>query len=48
MEREHEIFIHGLEENGQIVVPGAVRNGISEKIAEELFEQIRTFAQYAL
>ena len=47
MEREHEIFIHGLEENGQIVVPGAVRNGISEKIAEELFEQIRTFAQYA-
>ena len=47
MEREHEIFIHGLEENGQIVVPGAVRNGIPEKIAEEMFEQIRTFAQYA-
>ena len=47
MERERDIFINGLEENGEIIVPGAVRKGIPEQIAVQMFEQIRTFAQYA-
>ena len=33
MANGREIFIHGLEEDGQIVVPGCVRNGVSAEIA---------------
>lgn len=47
MDKEQEIFINGLEEDGRIVVKGAVRNGVSRECAEAMFEQIRTFAQYA-
>ena len=47
MAREKEIFIHGQEENGKVVVPGCVRNGVSEAAATRLFDEMTAFASYA-
>lgn len=48
MEEERKNFIHGiLDEKGDIIVPGATRNGISEKAANEIFDQMMDFASYA-
>ena len=47
MAKEREIFIHGLEENGQVVVPGCVRGGVSAEIASQLFDEMTAFASYA-
>ena len=41
MAQEKEYFIHGkLNPDGSIDVPGAVRRGVSEQVAEHLFEEI--------
>lgn len=47
MNREKEIFIHGQEENGEIIVPGCVRNGVDEAVAERIFDEMTAFASYA-
>jgi DNA polymerase-3 subunit alpha len=48
MAKEREIFIHGqIDENGNIVVPGCVRNGIDEKSANKIFDEMAEFAKYA-
>lgn len=48
MEQERKNFIYGLEdENGKLIVPGAVRNGVSEEIANTLFDLMMDFASYA-
>ncbi len=48
MQQEREIFIHGLiDENGQVVVDGCVRRGVSEKIAHAIFDEMASFASYA-
>jgi len=48
MEAEREIFIHGLtDEDGTVKVPGCVRNGVSEKIANEIYDEMISFASYA-
>ncbi len=48
MAKEREIFIHGqVEENGEIVVPGCVRNGIDEVSANKIFDEMVEFAKYA-
>ena len=47
MAREKEIFIHGQVEDGQVVVPGCVRNGIPEAAATQLFDEMTAFASYA-
>ena len=48
MAKEREIFIHGQEdENGNIVVPGCVRNGIDEKSANKIFDEMAEFDKYA-
>ena len=47
MAKEREIFINGLEENGEITVPGCVRNGVSAEIANKIFEEMTAFASYA-
>lgn len=47
MEKEREYFIHGIVEDGKIIVPGAVRNGIDEKSANKIFDEMMDFAQYA-
>lgn len=47
MARERECFIHGIVEDGQVVVPGAVRNGVSAKTANKIFDEMMDFASYA-
>ena len=48
MERERDIFINGLtDEQGNVIVDGCVRRGISEKIASEIFAEMESFASYA-
>ena len=42
------MFIHGqIDENGNVVVPGCVRNGIDEKSANKIFDEMAEFAKYA-
>lgn len=47
MEKEREIFINGLEEDGKVIIPGCVRNGISREVANEIFDEMYEFAKYA-
>ncbi|MBQ8894106.1 MAG: DNA polymerase III subunit alpha [Clostridia bacterium] len=48
MEREREIFLNGsVDEDGNILVPGALRNGISKGVANRIYDQMIDFAKYA-
>ena len=48
MAKEREVFIHGqVDEDGNIVVPGCVRNGIDEVSANKIFDEMAEFAKYA-
>jgi len=47
MNKEREIFIHGLEENGVRVIDGAVNRGIDEISANKIFDEMAEFAKYA-
>ncbi|HAZ38008.1 MAG TPA: DNA polymerase III subunit alpha, partial [Clostridiaceae bacterium] len=48
MEKERKNFIYGkLDENGNVVIPGAIRNGVSEEVANQLFDIMMDFASYA-
>ena len=48
MAKEREIFIHGqVDENGNVLVPGCVRNGIDEISANKIFDEMAEFAKYA-
>ncbi len=48
MLKEKEHFIHGLvDENGNVEIAGAIRNGVSEKIANEIYDLMIEFAKYA-
>ena len=48
MAKEREIFINGqVDENGNIIVPGCVRNGIDAKSANKIFDEMAEFAKYA-
>ena len=48
MLQEKEYFINGkLDENGNVEIPGCLRNGISKEAAEAIFSDMETFAQYA-
>ena len=44
MEKEREYFVYGNEEMG---VPGCIKNGISEDIANKIFDEMTDFASYA-
>lgn len=44
---EKKVFIYGLEENGAVKIPGCVRNGIPAEVAESIFSEMESFAQYA-
>ena len=47
MENERNIFINGLtDENGNIVIEGAVRRGIDENTADAIFSDMISFASY--
>ena len=48
MAKERENFVHGkLDENGNVEIPGCVRNGIDEKSANKIFDEMAEFAKYA-
>lgn len=48
MEREHQIFIHGLvDEEGKVEVEGCIRRGISEEVASSIYSEMESFASYA-
>ncbi len=48
MEREREIFLNGsLDENGNVLIPGAIRRGVSKNAANRIFDQMIDFAKYA-
>ena len=48
MAKERENFIHGqTDENGNIIIPGCVRNGIDEASANRIFDEMAEFAKYA-
>ena len=48
MAKEREYFIHGqTDEEGNIIIPGCVRNGIDEKSANTIFDEMAEFAKYA-
>ncbi len=47
MQKEREYFIDGIVENGEVVVPGAVRNGIPRQVANRIFDEMMDFASYA-
>ncbi len=48
MEKERHNFIYGLKnEDGSVECTGAVANGVSEKTANEIFDAMSDFSQYA-
>ena len=48
MAKEREIFINGqTDENGNVIIPGCVRNGIDEASANKIFDEMAEFAKYA-
>ena len=47
MEEERKNFIHGIVENGEVIVPGCIRNGIKEDAANKIFDSMMDFASYA-
>ncbi len=47
MNKEREIFINGLVENGVRVIDGAVNRGIDEESANKIFDEMAEFAKYA-
>ena len=48
MAKEREIFINGqVDENGNVEVPGCVRNGIDSQSADKIFDEMSEFAKYA-
>ena len=48
MAKEREYFIHGqLDDDGNVIIPGCVRNGIDEQSANTIFDEMAEFAKYA-
>ena len=44
MDKERQAFVYGNEEEG---VPGCIKNGIDEKVANKIYDEMIDFAQYA-
>ena len=47
MEKEREVFINGLAEDGEVKIAGAVRNGVSADVANRIYDAMIDFAKYA-
>ncbi|MBQ4638105.1 MAG: DNA polymerase III subunit alpha [Clostridia bacterium] len=48
MDRQRELFINGeTDENGNVILDGAVRRGVPKEVASEIFDQMEAFASYA-
>lgn len=48
MAEERKNFIYGVtDETGKVLIPGAIRNGVDEKSANKIFDEMAEFAKYA-
>ena len=48
MAQEREYFVNGmLDENGNVLIDGAVRRGVPRDVAEHIFDEMSAFASYA-
>ena len=48
MAKEREYFIYGqTDDEGNVIIPGCIRNGIDEKSANKIFDEMAEFAKYA-
>lgn len=48
MVKEKDIFVNGLlDADGNVIVPGALRNGVPAAIATDIFDEMMSFASYA-
>jgi len=48
MKQERHNFIYGIvDDDGNVIVPGALRNGIAEDKANRIFDEMMEFAKYA-
>lgn len=47
MEKERVNFIEGIVEDGKVIVEGTRRRGISDDVANKIFDQMNYFASYA-
>lgn len=48
MEEERQKFVYGeTDSSGKVLIPGAIRNGVDEKTANEIFDEMMDFASYA-
>ena len=48
MKEERNRFIYGFkDENGNVIVKGAIRNGVDEETADKIFDEMMDFASYA-
>ena len=48
MEKERHAFIYGeTDKNGNVICSGAINNGVDEKTAEKIFNEMSSFASYA-
>lgn len=48
MEENRDIFINGkVDETGKVIIPGAIRNGVSKMAANTIYDEMISFAKYA-
>ena len=48
MAQEREYFVHGkLARDGSIEIPGCIRNGVPEAVANKIYDDMTAFASYA-
>ena len=48
MEQEREYFVHGMvEPDGTVSIPGCIRNGVPEAVANQIYDEMISFASYA-
>ncbi len=48
MDEEREYFVHGMtDKDGNVIVPGCIRNGVPESVANEIYDEMISFASYA-
>ena len=48
MAKERQYFIYGqTDEDGNVIIPGCIRNGIDEESANKIFDEMAEFAKYA-
>ncbi len=48
MEEERQNFVHGqTDKDGNVLIPGCVRNGVPEDVANAIYDEMISFASYA-